>query len=131
MSKYGKMLAMKNGKMKVKHAVIGTLASLLARRGASKGVEMITMSDKAIREGARTAANREKFSQALGKYKKGDVKDLEQLKVKDFESSMSKEKVPSKSYTKEFVPGSDIGESMSQAGSSGIAQKIKDLFGGK
>jgi hypothetical protein len=131
MSKYSKMLAMKNGKMKVQHAVFGTLASLLARKGASKGVEMITMSNKAIREGARTAANREKFSEALGKYKKGETKDLENLKVKDFENAMAKEKTPSTGITKEYIPGSDISEYTAEAKSSGIAQRIKDLFGGK
>ena len=85
MSKYSKMLSMKNGSnMKIQKASVGMFARLLGM-GARKGVEMIGVSKKAIQEGAAKAARPEKFRKASEADQKGNKEMLKNLRLKDFE----------------------------------------------
>jgi len=80
MSKYLKMMAMKNGgKVKVQKAVIGTLIG----RGARKGVEMLTVSKSAIQKAAKDKVARDKFQESLKDFQRGKPKGLENMKVFD------------------------------------------------
>jgi hypothetical protein len=85
MSKYSKMLSMKNGSnIRIKKASVGMFARLLGM-GAKKGVEMIGVSKKAIQEGAAKAARSEKFRKASEADQKGNKEILKNLRLKDFE----------------------------------------------
>ena len=80
MSKYLKMMAMKNGgKVKVQKAVIGTLIG----RGARKGVEMLTVSKSAIQKAAKDKVARDKFQESLKNFQRGKPEGLENMKVLD------------------------------------------------
>jgi len=85
MSKYSKMLFMKDGSnVMVKTAAVGMFAKLLGL-GARRGVEMLTPSKKYIQAGAEKAAKPEKFKKATEAYEKGHKEMLNDLKLKDFE----------------------------------------------
>jgi hypothetical protein len=80
MSKYLKMMAMKSGgKVMVQKAVIGSLI----RRGARKGVEMLTVSKSAIQKGAKDKVTRDKFQESLKDFQRGKPEGLENMKVLD------------------------------------------------
>ena len=84
MSKYSKMLSMKNGSnMKIQKAAVGMFAKAL--RGAGKGVDMLQVSKKAIQEGAAKAARPERFRRASEADQAGNKEMLKNLRLKDFE----------------------------------------------
>jgi len=85
MSKFSKMLSMRNGNnMMVRKAAVGMFARLLGL-GARRGVEMLTPSKKSIQAGAEKAARPEKFRKATEAYEKGNKEMLNNLRLKDFE----------------------------------------------
>ena len=85
MSKYSKMLSMKNGSnIRIQKAAVGIFARLLGL-GAKKGVEMMSVSKKAIQEGASKAARPERFRKASEADQKGNKEMLKNLNLKDFE----------------------------------------------
>jgi len=85
MSKYSKMLSMKNGSnMRIQKASVGMFARLLGM-GARKGVEMMGVSKKAIQEGAAKAARPERFRKASEADQAGNKEMLKNLRLKDFE----------------------------------------------
>lgn len=85
MSKYSKMIAMKNGKnMNIKQASLGVFARLLGM-GAKKGVEMMGVKKEAIQKGAEKAARPERFRKASEADQRGNKEMLKNLRLKDFE----------------------------------------------
>ena len=85
MSKYSKMLSMKNGSnIRIQKAAVGIFARLLGM-GAKKGVEMMGVSKKAIQEGATKAARPERFKKASEADQTGNKEMLKNLRLKDFE----------------------------------------------
>ncbi len=85
MSKYSKMLAMKNGNnINIKQASLGMFARLLGK-SAKKGVEMMGVKKEAIQKGAEKAARPERFRKASEADQKGNKEMLKNLRLKDFE----------------------------------------------
>jgi hypothetical protein len=85
MSKYSKMLSMKNGSnMRIQKAAVGMFARLLGM-GARKGVEMMGVKKEAIQKSAAKAARPEKFRKAVEADQKGNKEMLKNLRLKDFE----------------------------------------------
>lgn len=84
MSKYSKMLLMKNGNnMKIQKASVGMFARLLGL-GARKGVEMMGVSKKAIQEGAAKAARPERFRKASEADQAGNKEMLKKFTIERF-----------------------------------------------
>ena len=135
MSKYSKIMTMKNGgKMEIRQASIGMFAKAL--RGAGKGVDMLQVSKKAIQEGAMKKAFPEKFDKALKAYKKGDKEMLKGLKLKDAgteigspgASELARAGVSSK-YVERATKALGIGATGAVAESeTGVIDKLKKLI---
>ena len=114
MSKYLKMMAMKNGgKVKVQKASIGRLIGL----GARKGVEMLTVSKSAIQKGAKEKVARDRFQESLKDFQRGRPKDLENLPLSKYESSKVMDT---------FVQSEKVRDGLTK--STSVMDKFKNLF---
>jgi hypothetical protein len=136
MSKYSKIMTMKNGgKMEIRQASVGLFAKLVGK-GAGKGVEMLQVSKKAIQEGALKKAFPEKFDKALKAYKKGDKEMLKGLKLKDAGSRIKSpgpgdlaKAGASSNYVERATKAAGIGGVGAVVESeTGIIDKLKKIF---
>ena len=88
MSKYSKIMTMKNGgKMEIKTASVGLFAKLVSRlpayqTGLRKNVDMVGISTDAIRKGAAKKAFPERFEKASKAYQQGNKEMLTGMKLR-------------------------------------------------
>jgi len=124
MSKYLKMMAMKNGgKVAVQKAVIGTLIG----RGARKGVEMLTVSKSAIQKAAKDKVARDKFQEASKNYQRGKTKELEDFPMSGMEGSGDTSGLR-KSFNRILSILPPAAGETARASSSGVINKLSKLF---
>lgn len=136
MSKYSKIMTMKNGgKMEIKTASVGLFAKLVSRlpayqTGLRKNVDMVGISTDAIRKGAAKKAFPERFEKASKAYQQGNKEMLTGMKLRGPDLDLPKGVA---SETKKYAGRSvgaagTIGAGAVIENETGVIDKLKKLF---